>query len=130
MPLMTIGKCFRNRKDCQSFHVIEASPPEGTTEDQILDLDFEPNSFVCCGCIAPEKRELMQDAYRLCFKNDVVDDMTDNDEQDLVHLVAVIMTALAVVASRRIRRGYIDVPSTFDGDAMVAVNTRQGVMPA
>lgn len=125
MPLMTIGKCFRNRKDCQSFHVIEATP-ENATEEQILDLDFNPVSFVCCGCIAPEKRGVMQDAYRVCFKNEHVDDMSDNDEQDLVHLVTVIMTALAVVASRRVTRGYIDVPAAIDGNAMVAVNTRQG----
>lgn len=129
MPLMTIGKCFRNRKDCQSFHVIEA-PPADATDEQLDALDFEPVSFVCCGCIAPEKRGVLQDAYRVCFKNQFVDDMSDNDEQDLVHLVTVIMTALAVVASRRVTRGYVDVPASFDGDSLVAVNTRQGVLPA
>lgn len=129
MPLMTIGKCFRNRKDCQSFHVIEATPSDAT-EDQIDNLDFEPASFVCCGCIAPEKRGVMQDAYRVCFKSEHVDDMSDNDEQDLVHLVTVIMSALAVVASRRVSRGYIDVPASIDEPTMVSVNTKQGVVAA
>jgi hypothetical protein len=129
MPLMTIGKCFRNRKDCQSFHVIEATP-DNATEDQILNLDFKPASFVCCGCITPDKRVVPQDAYRVCFKNDAVDDMSDNDEQDLVHLVTVIMTALAVIASRRVHRGYIDVPASIDEGALVSVNTQQGVVPA
>jgi len=129
MPLMTIGKCFRKRTDCQSFHVIEATP-DNATEEQLLALDFDPPSFVCCGCIAPEKRGVMQDAYRVCFKSDHVDDMSDNDEQDLVHLVTVIMTALAVVASRRVDRGYIDVPASIDTNAMVSVNTKQGVVPA
>lgn len=129
MPLMTIGKCFRDRKDCQSFHVIEA-PPDNATEDQLRELDFEPASFVCCGCVVPEHRGILQDAYRVCFKNEAVDEMADNDEQDLVHLVAVIMTALAVVASRRIARGYVDVPSSIDESAMISVNTKQGIVPA
>lgn len=129
MPLMTIGKCFRNRKDCQSFHVIEATP-DSATEEQLDALDFDPTSFVCCGCVASEKRGVMQDAYRVCFKNEFVDEMADNDEQDLVHLVTVIMTALAVVSSRRVARGYIDVPASIDSEAMVSVNTKQGVVSA
>jgi hypothetical protein len=129
MPLMTIGKCFRNRKDCQSFHVIE-NVPEEATEDQILDLDFKPTSFVCCGCIAPEKRAVQQDAYRICFKGRHADDMSDNDEQDLIHLVTVIMTALAVIATRRVNRGHIDVPGSVDEQGLFSVNTKQGVMPA
>lgn len=129
MPLMTVGKCFRNRKDCESFHVIEAAP-DNVTDEQLDTLDFVPASFVCCGCIAPKKRGVMQDAYRVCFKNEHVDDMSDNDEQDLVHLVTVIMTALAVVASRRVSRGYIDVPASLDEQGLVSVNTKQGVDPA
>lgn len=129
MPLMTIKKCFRGRTDCESFDVIEATPPN-ITEEQWGTLDFVPDSFVCCGCIKPEARKPPQDAYRLCFKNTYgADDMTDNDEQDLVHLVKVATTALAVIATRRVSRGYIDVPKDFDGDAMMSVNTKQGLMP-
>lgn len=126
MPLMTIGKCFRGRDDCQSFDVIEATPP-GLTEEQWETLDFVPTSFVCCGCIAADKREPPQDAYRVCFKTAAGDEMSDNDEQDLVHLVKVATTALAVIASRRVARGWIDVPDALDGDRMVTVNTRQGL---
>jgi hypothetical protein len=129
MPLMTIGKCFRGRSDCESFDVIEATP-DNITEEQMETLDFKPTSFVCCGCIRPEARNPKQDAYRLCFKTAVSDDMADNDEQDLVHLVKVATTALAVIATRRVHRGYIDVPTSFEADTMMSVNTRQGVKPA
>jgi hypothetical protein len=125
MPLMTMEKCFRGRTDCQSFDVIEATPHD-LTEEQMETLDYTPTSFVCCGCIKPEKRHIRQDAYRVCFKNETGDDMSDNDEQDLTHLLKVIMTALAVIATRRVARGHIDVPKDFDG-GMMNVNTIQGV---
>ncbi|MCP1832793.1 hypothetical protein [Bradyrhizobium sp. USDA 4545] len=125
MPLMTIGKCFRGRKDCEAFDVVEATPPD-LTEKQWQTLDFKPDSFVCCGCIKPEARKPAQDAYRVCFKNAVVDEMSDNDEQDLVHLIKVATTALAVIATRRVARGHIDVPQTFEG-GMMTVNTKQGL---
>lgn len=129
MPLMTVEKCFRGRTDCKSFDVIEATPPD-ITEEQWDTLDFVPSSFVCCGCIAPEARDPKQDAYRICFKTDRgIDEMSDNDEQDLVHLVKVVTTALAVIATRRVSRGYIDVPASFEGNAMMSVNTKQGLMP-
>lgn len=127
MPLMTIGKCFRDRTDCESFDVIESTPDEGVSEERLQALDFTPASFVCCGCIKREARDPVQDAYRVCFKNAKVDDMSVNDEQDLAHLVRVIMTALAVVASRRVARGYIDVPKDLDDDGMMQVNTQQGL---
>lgn len=126
MPLITTEKCFRGRTDCKSFDVIEATPA-GLTEEQWATLDFVPTSFVCCGCIEPAARNPKQDAYRICFKNAVGDDMSDNDEQDLVHLIKVATTALAVIATRRISRGHIDVPLDFDSDRMMTVNTRQGL---
>lgn len=130
MPLITIGKCFRNRTDCQSFSVIEATP-DNVTEQQLDELDFVPKSFVCCGLICREKRDPPQDAYRLCFKNEVGDEMTDNDEQDLTNILAVISNALAVVAVRRMNHGHINVPTDFEGEhGMMSVNTKQGVVPA
>lgn len=127
MPLMTVGNCYRGRKDCKSFSVIE-SPPADVTQEQFDTLDFVPTSFVCCGCISREVREPKQDAYRLCFKNADGDDMTDNDEQDLLHVVKVCMDALAVIATRRVARGYIDVPADFESEQMISVNTHQGLM--
>lgn len=127
MPLLTTEKCFRGRTDCQSFDVIEATPPD-ITEEQWQTLEFQPDSFVCCGCIDPKHRDPKQDAYRICFKNAGSDEMSDNDEQDLVHLVRVATTALAVIATRRVSRGYIDVPKDFEGGEMMSVNTQQGVV--
>lgn len=128
MPLMTIGKCFRGRDDCESFDVVEETP-HGLTEEQHQTLDYVPKSFVCCGCIKPEKRDPPQDAYRICFKTAVDDDMSDNDEQDLAHLIKVATTALAIVATRRVARGYVDVPRDLGSDGMMVVNTKQGLMP-
>ena len=91
--------------------MIDAAP-EGLTEEQFYTFDYTPVSFVCAGCVHPEARaELPQDAYRICFKNHVVDEMSDNDEQDLTHLIAVISQALAVIATRRVNGGMIDVPT-------------------
>lgn len=125
MPLMTIGKCFRGRTDCQSFHVIEATPPN-ITEEQFQTLDYNPESFVCCGCIDPAHRSIPQDAYRVCFKNRAGDEISDNDEQDLTHLIAVASTALAVIATRKIASGSIDVPAALDSGQIDRVKTQQG----
>jgi hypothetical protein len=109
--LMKPPRCWRNRSDCEPLHSVEGLPPNMTEEDFIaLEMgELEPDSFICAGCVQPEGRILQQDAYRLCFKNDVGDEMTDNDEQDLTHLMAVISQALAIIASRRINSGTIDV---------------------
>lgn len=118
MPLMTPHKCWRGRDDCVSLASVEA-PPADATEDQIMDLDYEPVSFVCCGCVDAAERVVPQDAYRLCFKNPDTDEMTDNDDQDLSHLGYVISQAMAIVATRRVNQGEIDV-LTDDGMARVA----------
>ena len=57
------------------------------------------------------ERGIAQDCYRLCFKNQLVDDMSDNDEQDLTHIIAVASHALAVGATRRVNSGSIEVPT-------------------
>lgn len=109
MPLMHFGHCWRGRDDCESFSAIEALPPD-VTEEQLDTLSFTPKSFVCCGCVK-SGRVLPQDAYRLCFKNEATDEMSDNDEQDLAHMVAVASHALAIIATKRVNSGLIDVPA-------------------
>lgn len=110
MPLMTVGKCWRGRSDCSSFDSIEAMPLD-LTEEQFATLDYDPISFVCCGCINDADRKLPQDAFRLCFKNSHTDEMSDNDEQDLTHIVAVISRSLAIASTRRVNGGTIEVPT-------------------
>ena len=110
MSLMVFEKCWRNRADCQSFHAIDA-PPDDVTEEQFYERDYQPKSFVCCGCVKDQNRALPQDAYRVCWKNSVVDEMGEYDEQDLTHMLAVTTHALAVIATRRVNGGMIDVPT-------------------
>ena len=122
MPLITPYKCWRGRDDCLSMASVEETPQDAT-EEQLATLNFEPTSFVCCGCIQVDKRTLPQDAYRLCFKNSATDEMTDNDDQDLSHLAYVIAQAQGVIATRRVNQGEIDTLDPY-GD-MVKVQTEQ-----
>jgi hypothetical protein len=126
MPIMSYPKCWRDRTDCEPLHAIDATSvdPAGLTEEQMYNLDYPVEGFICCGCIKEEERLLPQDAYRLCFKTaNGIDDMTDNDEQDLSHLVAVISQAMAIIASRRVNTGTINVMTK---DGMSNVVTAQG----
>lgn len=107
-------RCWRNRTDCEPLHSIEATPAD-MTPDQYEAPDFNPESFVCCGINHADNREVAQDAYRLCFKNATSDEMSDNDIQDLTHLVAVVGQALAIIATRQVNSGTVTVP-TMQGD--------------
>jgi hypothetical protein len=111
---MNYPKCWRGRDDCEPFQAIDATStdPATLTEEQMYNLDYPVDGFVCSGCIKEDARQIPQDAYRICFKTARgVDDMTDNDEQDLAHLMAVISHAMAVIATRRVNGGMIEVPT-------------------
>ena len=108
--LMTPFRCYRNRIDCEPLHAIEAMP-EGMTPEEFEAPEFAPVSFVCCGINHAEGREVAQDAYRLCFKNAATDEMSDNDIQDLTHIVAVVGQALAITATRMVNSGSVNVPT-------------------
>lgn len=107
-------RCWRRRDDCAPLAAIDA-PPEGVTEESFLGFDYDPHSFVCCGCIVPERRSIPQDAYRLCWKTPLVDEMGDHDEQDLAHQNAVVAQGLALIATRRVNGGMIEVPTLQAG---------------
>jgi hypothetical protein len=122
MPLMTPLRCWRGRDDCEPLHSIESN----TTEEQYEDPDHRPDSFVCCGISHSSSRHEAQDCYRLCFKNAETDTITDNDQQDLTHTLAVISQALAITAARQVRGGTIEVP-TMQGDPIAdATSSQQG----
>lgn len=72
-------ECPRGRIDCDPLANIESDCR---------------TSFVCCGENDGSTREMPQDVYRLCFKNDETDEMTDNDEFDLLDLSTVITAAM------------------------------------
>lgn len=116
MPIMLPPRCWRRRDDCEPLGAIDVPPP-GLAEEQFFAADYDPDSFVCCGCISPEKRSIPQDAYRVCWKNRSVDELGDYDEQDLAHQVSVMTQAMAVISTRRVNGGMIEVP------------TRQGLAP-
>ena len=108
--LITPFRCWRGRTDCEPLHSIEATRP-GMTPEEFEAPDFTPASFVCCGLAHPESRQLEQDCYRLCFKNDATDQISDNDLQDITHVAAVISQALAITATRIVAGGSVEVPT-------------------
>lgn len=114
MTLNLPPRCWRRRDDCEPLSAIDA-PPVGLSEKAFLAFDYDPLSFVCCGCVAEERRSIPQDAYRLCWKTPIVDEMGDHDEQDLSHQLAVVSQAIAVIATRRVNGGMIEVPTLQAG---------------
>lgn len=120
MPIQNFPVCWREREDCEPLHAIDAVDMDSVTEEQLYNLEYMPTSFVCCGCINTVDRGVPRDAYRVCWKNAVVDEIGDYDEQDLAHMQAVISHALAVLATRRIRSGRIRV---LDGPELAEVTT-------
>ena len=110
MPMMLHPVCFRNRTDCEPIQCID-SAPENITEEQLIRCQYKPDSFVCSGCVSSDDRTIKQDLYRLCFKNDVSDEMSDNDYQDLTSIMYVISSAMALDAVRKVKEGVIEVPA-------------------
>jgi len=113
MALFIYEHCWRGRDDCTAIHCT-ASEPDGTTEDQIMDLDYEPTSFVCCGQNTAESRIEDQDRYRLCFKNQATDECSDNDMQDLTSIMAVISAAMNFDAVMKVKNGIVEIPAVND----------------
>lgn len=110
MPINLYPICWRNRTDCEPLHCIDGVDASVSVED-LMELNYTPKSFVCCGCVNEKDRIILQDAYRLCFKNESGDEMTENDIQDLTHIASVVTHALAVDATRRVNTGTIEVPT-------------------
>lgn len=108
MGLNIYPVCHRNRDDCEPIHCIP-SEPEGITEEQYLNFDYDPDSFVCSGCVS--NPEVKQDIYRLCFKNDATDEMSNNDLQDLTSVMAVASAALNYDAVTKVNRGVVEIPA-------------------
>ena len=73
--------CPRRRKDCRSL-------------GQVIAIDHV--SFVCCGHNRRKTRDIKQDKFRVCWKNEFVDEMGDYDRRDLVNTAQVMLQALSV----------------------------------
>jgi len=110
MPLALYPKCWRGRDDCMPIHCIDGVDKPLTIK-QMQELDYTPTSFVCSGCVNPESRVIPQDLYRLCFKTQATDSMTDNDLQDLSTLINVASAALSLDAVKKHANGVVEIPA-------------------
>ena len=83
MSLNLPPRCWRRRTDCEPRSAVDA-PPEGLSEEAFYGFDYDPVSFVCFGCVDEASRTIPQDAYRICWKTPVVDEMGDYDENPVI----------------------------------------------
>jgi len=74
-------KCLRGLK-CQPYGQIVSD--DGT-------------SFFCCGEHDGTETEVAEDIYRICFKGEFDDRMSNYDKRDLTHEASVIIQALAII---------------------------------
>jgi len=81
MPIYLPEKCLRNLDDCQPIAQICA--------DDI-------SSFVCCGLNDGTNRKLKQDKFRVCWKNEEINETSDWDKRDLSDTASVLVQALSV----------------------------------
>ncbi len=86
MPIHLPERCLRGRDDCQPLSLLASD---------------EDTSFVCCGHSDPESRTVEQDRFRVCWKNDMVDEMGDYDERDMKDTMSVLAQALSVDENMR-----------------------------
>jgi hypothetical protein len=73
--------CNRGREDCESLSFIKSDCG---------------GSFVCCGHNTPDNREWKDDIFRVCWKNDHVDEMGDYDYSDMKDTISVLAQALSI----------------------------------
>lgn len=120
--LMKPPRCWRNRTDCTPLHSIEGGLPAEMSDrdwDALESGALNPPSFVCGGCVKVSERVVEQDAYRLCWVNDDVDETGEYDEQDIAHQMAVLSQMLGIISARRTASGTIHVLDD-DGSLRVA----------
>ena len=75
--------CPRGIKDCKSLSQVIAAGHA---------------SFICCGEHGQGK--LVQDKYRVCFKNAEIDDQQDFDKRDITQTLGVLAGALSVIEEK------------------------------
>ena len=56
-------------------------------------------SFICSGHNDGTNRVINADRFRVCFKNDQIDDMTDFDDRDMIDTISVMSQALSADAN-------------------------------
>ncbi len=86
MPLFLPEGCPRGRTDCEALARID---------------DDEGGGFTCCGRNDGSNRCEPLDEFRVCFRNDVIDEMTDYDRRDLIDTASVLIQALSADENMR-----------------------------
>ena len=94
MGTQTENKCFRCRKDCAPLSNLSADEDDG--------------SFICVGYNKKEDRELKQDRFTLCWKNDATDERGHWDRRDLLDTQSVIAQALSIDENIRVCNEFTD----------------------
>jgi len=87
MGIIVPDICIRGRKDCHSLALIESDCGK---------------SFWCFGHNDESSREIKADRFRLCFKNEVMDEMDDLDDADVKDLMSVLAQGMS--ADEHIKR--------------------------
>ena len=91
MGTLTENRCFRCRTDC--------TPAANIASDE------SGASFICVGWNSPESREIAQDRFTLCRKNQSVDERGHWDKRDLLDTMSVIAQALSIDENIRVGEG-------------------------
>ena len=82
MSIILPDYCPRGRKNCIAYAQI---------------ISDDGLSFICCGKHDGTINKILSDKWTLCFKNDMVDQISLNDKRDLTHQASVILDALVAI---------------------------------
>ena len=84
MTIWIPEKCVRERDDCCALALIESD---------------DGKSFHCIGHNDGTTRTIKQDKFRVCFKNQYLDEMSDWDERDVKDMMSVLSQGLSADAN-------------------------------
>lgn len=75
-------KCPRKEKDCEPYALL---------------MSTCKRSFNCVGKNDGTNREILQDEYRVCFKNKTINEMTDYDKRDIIDTLSILAQGLSII---------------------------------
>ena len=84
MSIALPEECLRGRGDCQPLAQVESDCGK---------------SFICCGYNDASSRKYEQDEFRHCWKNSMIDELSDWDRRDIISTIAILSQALHVDAN-------------------------------
>ena len=79
--MLWVKTCPREQKNCFPYSNI---------------VSDDNTTFICCGDSNETSRSIVEDKFRICFKNHMTDSMFDCDEADLKDQIAIMADALAL----------------------------------